>query len=132
MLRVVIDTNVLVGGFYNARSAGRRLLEACLEGRIEAVVSPGLRAEYDAILPRAVRLPGWRERFEAFLDRARPVEPAEVPPVVPGDPSDDILFATAMAGGAGAIVTNDRLLLEIGTHRGIRVVAPRELVDEGV
>lgn len=130
MRRAVLDTNVLIGALYNPSSASARIASACRAGRLTMVVSPALRDEYEAILPRAVRVPGWRGRFDELMGRAVVVHPAEVPIVVRGDPSDDMLFAAAVAGGAEAIVTNDRLLLQSGPYRGVRVVSPRWYAEE--
>ncbi len=58
------------------------------------------------------------------------VEPAAIPRVVAEDASDDILFATAIAGGALAIVSNDRPVLRVGEYRGVRVVRPGDFVAE--
>jgi predicted nucleic acid-binding protein len=111
-VRVVLDTNVLIGALYNPGSASARIFAACLEGRLCAVVSPALGAEYARIIPRAVRRPGWEGPFARFLDAAVHVEPAEAVHVVAADPSDDALFAAAVAGGAAAVVTNDRPVLQ--------------------
>jgi hypothetical protein len=59
--RVVLDTNVLVAAAYNATSASRRIVEACLNGERTVVVSPALRREYDSILACAVRGPSYLE-----------------------------------------------------------------------
>ncbi len=126
---VVIDTNVLIADAYNPSSSSARVVSSCLDGRLVAVVSPALRSEYEWILPRAIRRPDWRGRFAAWLSRAREVEPGEVPPVVPEDPSDDMLFAAAIAGGAEAIVTNDARVLAVGQFRGIRVITPGRFLD---
>ena len=130
MTRLVLDTNVLIGDAYNRESASHRIVSSCLVGRLVPVVSPPLLDEYEYILPRAIRVPGWRARFEGFLARAMRVEPEVVPSVVAEDPSDDILFATALAGGATAIVTNDRPVLRVGEYRGVRVVRPGDFVGE--
>jgi putative PIN family toxin of toxin-antitoxin system len=124
--RVVIDTNVLVGAAYNPGSASARVVAACLDGRLVAVVSPALLGEYAWILPRAVRGAGRLEPVERFLAVAVEVVPAETVPVVAGDPADDALFAAAVAGGARAIVTNDRPVLEVGSFRGVAVIRPSE------
>ena len=130
MTRLVLDTNVLIGDAYNRESASHRIVSSCLGGRLVPVVSQALLDEYEHVLPRAIRVPGWRARFEGFLALAMRVEPAVIPPVVAEDPSDDILFATAIAGGAIAIVSNDRPVLRVGEYRGVRVVRPGDFVGE--
>jgi predicted nucleic acid-binding protein len=59
-----------------------------------------------------------RTRFEV-------VEPVALEPQVSRDPDDDVVLGTAVAGRCDAIVTWDRDLLDLTTHRGIVIVSPR-------
>ena len=43
-------------------------------------------------------------------------------PQVPRDPKDDKFLATAMAGEADYLVSEDRDLLDLGEHQGIKIV----------
>lgn len=52
------------------------------------------------------------------------VVPADSGPVVLADPGDDIVLATAVAGGAYAIGSGDAHLLGIGEFRGMPIVKP--------
>jgi len=120
---------VLVADAYAEHSASARIVDACLDGRLEPVISPQLRDEYEWILPKAIRVPHWRERYDRLLNRTFLVELTVLPRVVVDDPSDDILVATALTGRAWAILTNDRHLLDVGEHQGIRITRPREFTE---
>jgi len=122
MPRVVLDTNVLVAAAYAEGSASRRIVEAALSGRVEAVASRPVLGEYRFIVERAVRRPDYREQLAALLDSVEIVEPAPLPPTVPDDPDDDKLLAAAVGGLAGWLVTNDRHLLVLNTFQGVRIV----------
>ena len=124
--RVVLDTNVLVAAAYNRSSASRRLIDSCLRGELTAVLSPALREEYQFILARAVRGGRYADELRRLLETAEVVEPAETPRVVADDPADDKLVAAALAAGA-VLVSNDRHLLALAGHKGLRVVRPTEL-----
>ena len=126
--RVVVDTNVFVGGSYSPGSASRRIVDACREGRLRLVVSREVLREYERMLPRAVRRPGELERAMEVIRAAEMVETGLKPEVVLGDPEDDKFFALAWAAGAGVIITNDRLVLEIDGLEGIRVLRPNEFL----
>jgi len=52
------------------------------------------------------------------------VVPADSAAVVLADPDDDIVLATAVAGGAYAIGSGDAHLLGIGEFRGMPIVTP--------
>jgi putative PIN family toxin of toxin-antitoxin system len=124
--RVVLDTNVLVAAAYSPGSASRRLVEACLNGELTAVLSPALRREYDFILSRAIRGQPYRERLQRLLEKAEVVVPEATPRVVPDDPDDDKLVAVARAAGA-TLVTNDAHLLGLAGHEGLVVLRPKDI-----
>jgi putative PIN family toxin of toxin-antitoxin system len=126
--RVVLDTNVLVGAAYDAGSASRRIVDACLRGQLVAVASPALQKEYAQVLPRAVRTPEYRQALQRFEQMLLVVVPAEVPRVVPEDREDDKLVAVALAAGAPVLVTNDRHLLDLDPHGPLRILRPAEFV----
>src|SRR5262249_37501804 len=109
--RVVLDTDTLVAAAYAERSASRQILEACLRQEVQAVISPALQREYQYIVSRAVRGRAFGDLFQRFLKQAEVVEPVETHRVVPEDADDDKIVATALAGSADAIVTNDHHLL---------------------
>jgi uncharacterized protein len=124
--RVVLDTNTLVAAGYAPKSASRRIVEACLEGDLVAVVSAALRREYERILARAVR--GRNEGPLLLMKDAAVVEPTETPRAVPDDPDDDKLLALALAAGAAAVVTSDRHLLGLDPYGPVRVLRPKDFV----
>jgi putative PIN family toxin of toxin-antitoxin system len=135
VIRVVIDTNILVAACYKPGSDSAWILRACRDGRFQAVLGPELWGEQVFILPRATREGERAGRLLAELrELALWVEPREIPAIVRGDPSDDMLFATAVAGGAGVIVTSDRRLWSYDGTQGVRVLPPgrfRQQVGEG-
>jgi len=120
--RIVLDTNVLVAAAYAEGSASRRIVDACLDGRLIAVASVAVKHEYEFILARAVRKPGYQDQLAVLLQRLELAEPAETPRVVPEDPDDDKFLAAAVAGSAPWLVTNDRHLLALDPYHEIRIV----------
>ncbi|MGE3818588.1 MAG: putative toxin-antitoxin system toxin component, PIN family [Isosphaeraceae bacterium] len=128
--RVVIDTNVLVAAAYKPESASARVVSACLSGRLQAVVSLDLVREYRHILSKAVANRPWHPTLDQLLASAIRIDPDQTPAVVSADPSDDMLFAAARAGAAEVIVTNDRPVLQVRLHQGVRVVRPPACLEE--
>lgn len=122
--RVVIDTNILVAAAYKPGSASARVVSACLEGRLVAVVSSAIVREYRHILEKAVRGPARAETLDRLIASAVWVEPTETPAVVAADPSDDMLFAAAVVATARAIVSNDRPVLQLKIYKNIHVIRP--------
>jgi putative PIN family toxin of toxin-antitoxin system len=115
---IVLDTNVLVAQILSKtrRSASSRVFDLWLVRReLQLVVSPPLIEEYLELL-RRIRVA--EERVELFHRRL--LEAGTVTRVNLGkrfllsrDPDDNMLLATAQAGRARYLVTNDRDLLDI-------------------
>jgi putative PIN family toxin of toxin-antitoxin system len=135
---VVADTNVFVRSF-KARShanPNRRIMRLwLLERRLQLVVSRDLVEEYLTIFAQVLGMAPelieeWRVRFE---------EDSRVTVVRLGrryaasrDPDDDLLLATARAGKARYLLTNDRDLLELpeAIHRSLpfAILTPQEFL----
>lgn len=130
MLRVVLDTNLLVAAAYSPTSASRTILEACLSNQLELLVSRALRREYDLILKRALRATGYEDRLAQALAQATPFEPTSVPRVVPDDPDDDKLIALASQAKADALVTNDQHLLSLPPYQELPILQPSRFVEQ--
>ena len=128
-VRVVIDTNILIGAAYNEGSDSARVVERCRDGRLVAVVSAALVSEYRYIVPRAVRKGDPCAWLDEFLRHAEMVVPAATPRILSFDPSDDMLFHAAKAGEAAYVVTNDRPVLQVRSHEGVRTVRPGQVLD---
>jgi uncharacterized protein len=128
MTSVVFDTVVLVRGLMDPYSwRGKVLFDYTTKYRL--IVAKPVVEEYLRVINR----PELTSRYKivpgrgitAVLDiinTAKVVDLQDIPRVC-RDPGDDKLVATAKAGGAQFIVTEDLDLLVLGEHDGIRVVS---------
>lgn len=132
--RAVLDTNVFVRGLLNPHSRCGRLLGE-LTPLYTLVLSPAIAREILEVLqrprllrkyPRLARIPP--TEILALFERADVVEPSLVPAVC-RDPDDDVFLACADEGGAGFLVTEDADLLDLESHRGVRVCRPAEFIE---
>lgn len=69
-----------------------------------------------------------RLALDAVIQGATFVQVVHVPAVC-RDPGDDIVLATALAGKAEFILSEDRDLLDLGEYEGIRVLSGLELLS---
>lgn len=130
-MRVVLDTNVVISGLGRASSPPGQILQFWKSGSVELVTSRQLVAEYRTALSypkvRAFLKLTDAEVEEALLgleDADIQVDIGVPERTVHSDPDDDIVVATAIAGEADFIVSGDRHLLELGEHKGIRIIPP--------
>lgn len=119
-MRVVIDTNALVAARFSPEGAASRLLDDCIEGRVQAVVSDEIEEENRIILRKVKPSRAFWDRLERFYSAA--VRVTEGPRLdVVEDPADNKYLECALAGNADCIISSDRHLLAHDGFRGIRI-----------
>jgi len=56
------------------------------------------------------------------------VVPADINPIVAGDPDDDQILACALAANVDAVVSGDKRLRNLKTYQGIRIISATEVL----
>ena len=133
-MRVVLDTNILIGAVITKGTPPDRLYQAWMRGEINLITSTAQMAEVAAVLARP--------RLEKFLgaDGAETLVEnigthaliLDEPPSVnlSPDPKDNPILAAAIAGKADVIVSGDKKhMLALGEVEGIPVVTAREALE---
>lgn len=132
MLRVVLDTDVMVAAFDSPTGASRRLVMAILDEKALLLLSTSLLMEYEAVLtrPAVLRMIGIDAADVlvaldelaglcvpvAFDYRWRPVA---------RDANDDLVLETAINGNADVIATFNVEDMSVGAARfGIPIERP--------
>ncbi len=133
-MRIVLDTNILIGALITKGAPPDRLYRAWLRGEIELVTSTAPIAEVADVLAR----PCLQEYFDAG-EAAAIVENIDTralilddPPDVDlsPDPKDNPILAAAIAGKADLIVSGDKKhMLALGEVEGIPIVTARDALD---
>jgi putative PIN family toxin of toxin-antitoxin system len=132
LLRLVLDTDVVVAALRSDKGASRRLVEAALDRAFEVLVSVPLMIEYEAVLTRPEHLAAiglTANEVNAVLDAL-----VQVSVPVPlqflwrpqlKDPNDEMVLETAVNGRADWLVTfNIRHFAEPARNFGIRTLQP--------
>ncbi len=133
-VRVVLDTNILIGALITRETPPDALYRAWLRGAFEVVTSRAQLAELATVLARP-RLQRYIDPDEAAVIvehlETRATVLRDVPPVtLSTDPADNEILAAAVAGGADLIVSGDRKhVLSLGKAEGIPVVTAREAME---
>jgi uncharacterized protein len=133
VVRAVIDTSIFVRALINPKSRCGRLLfqyadlftiiisKPIAQELLEVVQRPELTRKYRGLTKLNMRL------IIDVVARAEAVEIGDVPSKV-RDPNDDMFVATALAGAAEYIVSEDNDLLSLGQVGIIRIVAAETFI----
>jgi putative PIN family toxin of toxin-antitoxin system len=106
------------------------VLDLVLGGQLQLITSNHLLTELEDLLARKFKFSaaaanevGRELEFIAAL-----ADPGHVPPVCRNS-DDDHVLAAAGDGQANWIVTGDKDLLHLGSHRGVEIITPAALVE---
>lgn len=138
MLRVVLDTNVIVSSILSRKGAPFEILNAWRERRFLLLISPAIIEEVGAVLryPRILKkYPLGDKEIEqliSLLEHDALLLPgsADVAGSIPDDPEDEMFLACALEGGADVIVSGDHHLLDLEVFRDIPIITSRQFLDQ--
>jgi len=135
MMKVVIDTNVLVSGVIKPAGVAGRLVQYLRVGRFTLIYSPATLEEVVRVLSR----PHIQRKYGITDDDARTVAQmlilrgVEVFPAeritACRDGKDNIFLEAAVAGKADALVSGDADLLVLHPFRGIPILTIRQFLE---
>ncbi len=131
MIRVVLDTNVLVSALISRKGAPAQVLDLIENEGVALILSEEIFSEYDAVLAREKFSSLPRVKVLKLLKRLRVlsenVKPAVIPRTSP-DPADDKFLAASLSGEADYLVTGN-LKHFPKTFRGARILSPNQFLD---
>jgi putative PIN family toxin of toxin-antitoxin system len=130
MIRVVLDTNVVVSAFLTEGGLEAKVLRLVLTGRLALYVSEPMLAEYEGVLRRE-KFRADPDRKEYFLSQLREtciqVQPRQML-TVSSDPADNQFLECAEAGKADFLVTGNKRHFP-KQWRKTKVVNAREFLE---
>ncbi|MFH1364450.1 MAG: putative toxin-antitoxin system toxin component, PIN family [Candidatus Aenigmatarchaeota archaeon] len=129
-VKVVIDTNLIIAGRYNPKSASNKIIDLCIEQKLIAIYSEKTRNENIHILQKVRPSAEYMQKIGIFFSKAFYIPDPHTRINICSDHSDNKYFETAVDGGAQFIISNDRHLLEHNGYYGIQVLRPREFLNK--
>ncbi|MFH0830656.1 MAG: putative toxin-antitoxin system toxin component, PIN family [Parcubacteria group bacterium] len=124
MLRVVVDTNVLVEGQKDPNSYPVRIMRLALAGELVPLVSPRTQREHDRLLERLVMDQEYQQLVERFFEQAERIETSSDLRGATDDPEDDKFLELAKDGDADYVITGDRHLLDLEQLSSTEITTP--------
>lgn len=136
MIRVVVDTSVLIRYLIRPSAAIKELIEVrWLGGEIQMVTALELIEELEDVLRRdyiqaLIRPHEGQTLLDAIHRKAQILPPLGAVPAYTRDPKDDKFVACALAGDAEYVITVDKDLLLLETLEDIRMVTPHDFITD--
>ena len=130
MIRIVVDTNVIVSALLNPRGFEARLIRTILVGRVQLYTSELILAEYEGVLMRskfAINMRRKRKalsRLRALSIIVRPLHAIKGSP----DKSDNRFLECATAAGADFLITGNKRHFPT-QFRQTQIVNAREFLE---
>ena len=131
MLRVVLDTNVLVSAMIS-NGKPRELLRKGIDNQFSIVTSDLILKELATVLRRPKFKTSENEIHRIILAMIQSSEVTKVKSkfkAVKEDPKDDMVVNTAYDGHADIIVTGDKHLLKMENFRGIKIITIKNMFE---
>jgi putative PIN family toxin of toxin-antitoxin system len=130
MIRIVLDTNILMSGIFWSGPPSQ-LLRAWYEKKLRIVISPEILNEYmrvGDVLSKKYPAINIIPIIDLITIDSELHSAADLNQPVSRDPDDDKFIALCIAANCKIIVSGDKDLLEISGYRGIEVLKPAEFV----
>lgn len=131
MIRIVLDTNVLVAGLLSGKGPPGQIIDLIITGEIDVACDSRILAEYREVVARPELRIKQSEAEDVLqhIDRiAMRVTPMRWPESLP-DPDDEPFLAVAEAARAICLVTGNTKHFPPESRGSVRVLTPRQFVD---
>lgn len=134
MMRIVLDTNVLVSAILSPRSASAQIIRLVLDDALNLAVSHDILDEAYRVVryPKLVKLMKKHaitsEEVDSIIERLGTiamVTPGELTlDVIQDDPSDNKILVCAVESESDFIISGDRHLTNLKEYQGTMIVNP--------
>ncbi len=124
--KLVIDTNLIIGGYWNRKSDSWRIVEGCMSGKWQHYYTNRIKEEVFRILGNIHARSSFVDIIECLYDKGTKVNVVQHFRTVKDDPDDNKYLDCAFVLSASFIVSNDNHLLRIKSFLGTEIIKPVE------
>ena len=126
--KIVIDANLIIGGYWNRESDSWHIVEGCMSRKWYHYYTNEIKEEVFRILGNIHARSSFVDIIEGLYDKGTKVNVVQHFTTVKDDPDDDKYLDCAFASSADFIITNDNHLLKVKRFLGTRIMKPVEFV----
>ena len=130
MIRIVVDTNVVVSGTLVEEGLPASILDLAANRKILMVVSADILAEYEEVLrrPRFKISPARVDQVLSVIRKTSALVKPGRTLAISRDESDNRFYESAEAGKAEFLVTGNTRHFPLH-YKGTKIVTPREFIE---
>lgn len=133
MLKIIIDTNVIVSALLKSGGNPALIVSLALSGRVSFYLSDGIWDEYQGVLSRAKFKALDPEKINGFLAKIREkaiwVTPEASVEAIKADPEDNKFLEAAQEAEADFVITGNTKHFPMRKFKKSRIVTPAEFLD---
>jgi putative PIN family toxin of toxin-antitoxin system len=123
MIKIVLDTNLLIDGSGEDFSFGNRIIEEVLKGKLSAFANRQTLAENRLMARKKITDQGYLEKLEKFFEVVIMLE-GNIKLDIVEDREDNKILASGVESNASFLVTSDRHLLKLESYGDLKIVSP--------
>jgi len=128
MIKVVLDTNIIISGLNFPKGKPAQILELLAYGVIRNFISESILEETAKILGEKFFWEKEKTKSAKLLNIfSKNIKPKNRLHIIPHQ-ADNRIIECAVAGKVDFIISGDKHLLGIGVYRNIKIVTPDELL----
>ncbi|MBA4369565.1 MAG: putative toxin-antitoxin system toxin component, PIN family [Desulfobacterium sp.] len=131
-MRIILDTNVFISGIFFSGPPSQ-ILKAWEKQSLKIVLSQQILDEYQRVadeLSTKYPLVDIMPIIELLTIYGQFVDTKDVDISICEDPDDDKFIECAIAGKCEIIVSGDAHLLRLTAYKGIKIIKPRNFIEE--
>lgn len=133
MIRLVLDTNILISALGWKEGNPRKIFEGCLFGKYRLIESMDLIREFLDVFERDkfsfISEEDKQEFIVQLFEICDLIETKTKINIIEDDPKDNIVLECAYDGKAEYIVSGDPHLLKLKEFKGIKIITPKNFLD---
>jgi uncharacterized protein len=126
MLKIVLDTNILIDGSGDDYNYGNRIIDEVIAGKIKAYANKSTLRENKLLASRKITDLEYLQKLDIFFATVLPVDFLTTRLNVVSDPEDNKILESALAASAKYLVTSDKHLLTLQEYNAIKIVLPAQ------